>query len=75
MPSTASLEGLAVFLNGSLNSSKTRRQMAEAGADVDRGQRHLSTRRDICKLSLIDKLVGQQYSDTTDTTVLQAGRL
>ena len=35
------LEGLSVFLNGSLNSSKTRRQVAQAGADVDLGQRPL----------------------------------
>ena len=32
-------------------------------------------KRGIWKLSLIDKVVGQQYSDNTNTHFLQAGRL
>jgi iron complex outermembrane receptor protein len=66
------LEGLAVFLNGSLNSSKSGgKWLKQAPMWTSAGG--IFYKRDIWKVSLIDKLVGQQYSDNTDTSFYKLG--
>jgi len=66
------LEGLAVFLNGSLNSSKSGgKWLKQAPMWTSAGG--IFYKRDIWKLSLIDKVVGQQYSDNTDTPFYKLG--
>jgi len=66
------LEGLAVFLNGSLNSSKSGgKWLKQAPMWTTAGG--IFYKRDIWKLSLIDKVVGQQYSDNTDTPFYKLG--
>jgi len=66
------LEGLAVFLNGSLNSSKSGgKWLKQAPMWTSAGG--IFYKRDIWKLSLIDKVVGQQYSDNTDTSFYKLG--
>jgi len=66
------LEGLAVFLNGSLNSSKSGgKWLKQAPMWTSAGG--IFYKRDIWKLSLIDKVVGQQYSDNSDTPFYKLG--
>lgn len=66
------LEGLAVFLNGSLNSSKSGGKWVK-NAPMWTSASGLFFKRDFWKLSLIDKLVGQQYSDNADTLFYKLG--
>jgi iron complex outermembrane receptor protein len=66
------LEGFAVFLNGSLNSSKSGgKWLKQAPMWTSAGG--IFYKRDFWKLSLIDKVVGQQYSDNTDTPFYKLG--
>jgi iron complex outermembrane receptor protein len=66
------LQGLAVFLNGSLNSSKSGgKWLKQAPMWTSAGG--IFYKRDFWKLSLIDKIVGQQYSDNTDTPFYKLG--
>jgi len=66
------LTGLAVFLNGSLNSSKSGgKWLKQAPMWTSAGG--IFYKRDFWKLSLIDKVVGQQYSDNTDTPFYKLG--
>jgi iron complex outermembrane recepter protein len=59
------LDGLAVFANGSINSAKSSGfQLAQAPFWTAAGG--LIYKDNGFKLSLIDKIVGQQYSDTFD---------
>jgi iron complex outermembrane receptor protein len=66
------LEGLAVFINGSLNSSKTQGKWIK-GAPMWTSASGVFYKMGIWKLSLIDKLVGQQYSDSANTTFYKLG--
>ncbi len=66
------LEGLAVFLNGSLNSSKSGGKWLKQ-APMWTSASGIFYKRDFWSLSLIDKIVGQQYSDNTDTTFYKLG--
>jgi hypothetical protein len=63
--SSVALDGLSVFASGSLiNSAKKRTApVHQAGAALDAAT-GLVYKIDAFKFSLIDKLVGQQYSDT-----------
>jgi iron complex outermembrane receptor protein len=66
------LSGLAVFLNGSLNSSKSGgKWLKQAPMWTSAGG--VFYKRDWWTLSLIDKVVGQQYSDNTDTPFYKLG--
>ncbi len=66
------LDGFAVFLNGSLNNSKTGGLWVKQ-APMWTSAGGLFYKQGIWKLSLIDKLVGQQYSDSTNTTFYKLG--
>jgi iron complex outermembrane receptor protein len=66
------LSGLAVFINGSLNDSKTGGKWVK-NAPMWTAASGIFYKRDIWSLSLIDKLVGQQYSDATNTTFYKLG--
>jgi iron complex outermembrane receptor protein len=66
------LEGLAVFLNGSLNSSKSGGKWLKQ-APMWTSASGVFYKSGIWKFSLIDKLVGQQYSDNTNTTFYKLG--
>jgi len=66
------LEGLAVFVNGSLNSSKTQGKWVK-GAPMWTSASGIFYKRDFWKVSLIDKVVGQQYSDATNTSFYKLG--
>jgi iron complex outermembrane receptor protein len=66
------LQGLAVFLNGSLNSSKSDGFWIKQ-APMWTSASGLFYKRDEWSLSVIDKLVGQQYSDNTNTTFYKLG--
>jgi len=66
------LEGLAVFINGSLNSSKTQGKWIK-GAPMWTSASGVFYKMGMWKLSLIDKLVGQQYSDSANTTFYKLG--
>ena len=66
------LQGLAVFLNGSLNSSKTGGKWIK-GASMWTSATGVFYKMGDFKLSLIDKLVGQQYSDLTNTSFYKLG--
>jgi iron complex outermembrane receptor protein len=66
------LEGLAIFLNGTLNSSKSGGKWLKQ-APMWTSASGIFYKRDFWKLSLIDKLVGQQYSDNTDTPFYKLG--
>ena len=61
-----SLDGLSIFASGSINSSKSNHlyiKQAPLWTEAD----GIVYKFDMFKLSLIDKLVGQQYSDTANT--------
>ncbi len=66
------LQGLAVFLNGSLNSSKSQGLWIKQ-APMWTSASGILYKVDEWKLSLIDKLVGQQYSDSTNTNFYKLG--
>ncbi len=66
------LDGFAVFLNGSLNNSKTGGKWVKQ-APMWTSASGIFYKQDIWKLSLIDKIVGQQYSDATNTTFYKLG--
>jgi iron complex outermembrane receptor protein len=66
------LEGFAVFLNGSLNNSKTGGKWIKQ-APMWTSAGGIFYKQGIWKLSLIDKLVGQQYSDTSNSTFYKLG--
>ena len=66
------LEGLAVFLNGTLNSSKSQGLWIKQ-APMWTSASGIFYKWDAWKLSLIDKLVGQQYSDNANTTFYKLG--
>ncbi|MBA2590555.1 MAG: TonB-dependent receptor [Alphaproteobacteria bacterium] len=66
------LEGLSVFLNGSLNSSKTGGKWVKQ-APMWTSAQGIFYKSGIWKFSLIDKVIGQQYSDATNTTFYKLG--
>ncbi len=66
------LEGLSVFLNGSLNNSKTGGKWVKQ-APMWTSASGIFYKMGIWKFSLIDKVVGQQYSDATNTTFYKLG--
>jgi iron complex outermembrane receptor protein len=66
------LQGLAFFLNGSLNSSKSGGKWLKQ-APMWTSASGIFYKRDFWSLSLIDKLVGQQYSDNADTSFYKLG--
>lgn len=66
------LQGLSVFGNGSLMSSKSQGLWIKS-APMWTSAMGVFYKMDEWKLSLIDKLVGQQYSDTANTTFYKLG--
>ncbi len=66
------LSGFAVFLNGSLNNSKTQGKWVKQ-APMWTSASGIFYKQGIWNLSLIDKIVGQQYSDTQNTTFYKLG--
>jgi iron complex outermembrane receptor protein len=66
------LEGLAIFANGSLNSSKTGGKWVK-NAPMWTSASGVFYKMDDWKLSLIDKVVGQQYSDNSNSTFYKLG--
>jgi len=66
------LQGWAVFVNGSLNSSKSGgKWLKQAPMWTSAGG--IFYKWDMWKVSLIDKVVGQQYSDNTNTNFYKLG--
>jgi iron complex outermembrane receptor protein len=63
---------LAVFVNGSLNSSKSGGKWLKQ-APMWTSASGVTYKWGMWKLSLIDKLVGQQYSDNADTSFYKLG--
>jgi iron complex outermembrane receptor protein len=66
------LQGLAFFANGSLNNSKSGGLWLKQ-APMWTSAMGLFYKRDWWKLSLIDKVVGQQYMDNTDNPFYKLG--
>jgi iron complex outermembrane receptor protein len=66
------LEGLSVFLNGSLGSAKTQGKWIK-GAPMWTSASGIFYKMGIWKFSVIDKLVGQQYSDAGNTAFYKLG--
>lgn len=66
------LQGLAFFLNGSLNSSKSNGKWLKQ-APMWTSASGLFYKMDDWSLSLIDKVIGQQYSDNSNTTFYKLG--
>src|SRR5215469_18229056 len=66
------LEGLAVFANGTLNSSKSGGGWLKQ-APMWTAASGIFYKKDEWKLSLIDKLVGQQYTDAGNTQFYKLG--
>ncbi len=66
------LEGLSVFLNASLGSAKTQGKWIK-GAPMWTSASGVFYKMGIWKFSLIDKLVGQQYSDAGNTSFYKLG--
>ena len=66
------LNGFALFLNGSLNSSKTGGLWVK-DAPMWTSASGIFYKAGIWKLSIIDKLVGQQYSDNANTQFYKLG--
>ncbi len=66
------LDGLVMFVNGSINSSKTNGKWVKQ-APMWTEASGLVYKTDLFKLSLINKLVGQQYSDATNTQFYKLG--
>jgi len=69
---TGDLSGLAVFLNGSLNNSKSGGLWLK-NAPMWTSAAGLFYKTDFWKFSLIDKLVGQQYSDNSNSQFYKLG--
>jgi iron complex outermembrane receptor protein len=66
------LEGFSVFLNGSVNNSKTGGKWVKQ-APMWTSAQGIFYKMGDWKFSLIDKIVGQQYSDATNTTFYKLG--
>jgi iron complex outermembrane receptor protein len=66
------LQGWAVFLNGSLNSSKSGGKWLKQ-APMWTSASGIFYKSGMWKFSLIDKVVGQQYSDNTNTSFYKLG--
>jgi iron complex outermembrane receptor protein len=66
------LDGLSVFASGSYNSSRSN-HLTLPTAPLWTEATGLVYKMDAFKVSVIDKLVGQQYSDTTDTQFYKLG--
>ena len=66
------LDGLVVFANGSINSSKTQGKWVKQ-APMWTEASGLVYKMDAFKFSLINKLVGQQFSDTLNTPFYKLG--
>jgi iron complex outermembrane receptor protein len=66
------LEGLSVFLNGSVGSAKTQGKWIK-NAPMWTSASGIFYKMGIWKFSVIDKLVGQQYSDAGNTTFYKLG--
>jgi len=66
------LQGWAVFLNGSLNSSKSGGKWLKQ-APMWTSASGIFYKAGMWKFSLVDKVVGQQYSDNTNTTFYKLG--
>jgi iron complex outermembrane receptor protein len=66
------LDGLVMFVNGSINSSKTQGKWVKQ-APMWTEASGLVYKTDLFKISLINKLVGQQYSDATNTQFYKLG--
>ena len=66
------LQGLSVFLNGSLMSSKSQGLWIKS-APMWTAASGIFYKMDEWKLSLIDKLVGQQFTDTANTHFYKLG--
>ncbi len=66
------LEGLSVFLNGSIGSGKTQGKWIK-GIPMWTSAQGIFYKRGAWKVSLIDKVVGQQYSDAANTTFYKLG--
>jgi iron complex outermembrane receptor protein len=66
------LDGLSIFLNGSLGSAKTGGKWIK-GAPMWTSASGVFYKMGIWKFSLIDKLVGQQYSDAGNTAFYKLG--
>ena len=65
-------DGLSVFANGSLNSSKSQGIWIKQ-APMWTSATGVIYKSDAWKFSLIDKVVGQQYSDSTNTQFYKLG--
>jgi len=66
------LQGLSVFLNGSLNNSKTGGKWVKQ-APMWTSASGIFYKAGIWKFSLIDKVIGQQYSDAANQTFYKLG--
>ena len=66
------LEGLSVFLNGSLGSGKTGGKWIKQ-VPMWTSAQGIFYKRGAWKVSLIDKIVGQQYSDNANTSFYKLG--
>jgi len=66
------LDGLVLFVNGSLNSSKTQGKWVQQ-APMWTEASGLVYKTDLYRISVINKLVGQQYSDTSNSQFYKLG--
>ena len=66
------LDGLVLFVNGSLNSSKTQGKWVQQ-APMWTEASGFVYKTDMYKFSIINKLVGQQYSDTANSQFYKLG--
>jgi iron complex outermembrane receptor protein len=66
------LEGLSIFLNGSIGSAKSQGKWIK-NAPMWTSASGIFYKMGIWKFSLIDKLVGQQYTDNSNTTFYKLG--
>jgi iron complex outermembrane receptor protein len=66
------LEGLSVFVNGSIGSGKTQGLWIK-GVPMWTSAQGVFYKRGAWKASLIDKVVGQQYSDNANSTFYKLG--
>jgi iron complex outermembrane receptor protein len=66
------LDGLVLFVNGSINNSKTQGKWVKQ-APMWTEASGLVYKTDVFKFSLINKLVGQQYSDIANTQFYKLG--
>jgi iron complex outermembrane recepter protein len=66
------MDGLALFMNGSVGTAKSSGRWLK-NAPMWTAAGGLVYKRDTFKLSLVDKIVGQQYSDNADTLFYKLG--